>query len=275
MGTRFLPATKSIPKEMLPVVDKPLIHYAVEEALEAGIDTLIFIINRQKGAIREYFDRDEELESRLQAAGKHELHRRINDIIPSHVSAVYVIQDEPLGLGHAVWCAREVVGDEPFAVLLADDLIQSPAAGCLRQMVDEYEAGGYFSIGVEQIPRSSTGSYGIVSVLPRADGRRHIHAIVEKPAPEDAPSDLGVVGRYVLPGETFEMLGSLREGAGGEIQLTDAIAGLLDRHVLLAHAFDGERFDCGSRHGFIQATLAYALRDARLRASLLKYFGEQ
>jgi len=258
---------------MLPVVDKPLIHYAVEEALAAGIDTLIFIINRQKDAIREYFDRDEALQSHLKTTGKHELYDRIIDIIPAHVSTAYVIQDEPLGLGHAVWCAHEAVGDEPFAVLLADDLIQSAGPGCLRQMVDEYQATGFCSIGVEQIPRSQTGSYGIVSVEPHADGRRHIRAIVEKPAPEDAPSDLGVVGRYVLPAKIFPVLESLRAGVGGEIQLTDAIAALLETEPLLAHAFDGVRFDCGSRHGFIRATLAYALRDARLRDTLLEYIG--
>jgi len=221
LGTRFLPATKSIPKEMLPIVDKPLIQYAVEEAIEAGIDTLIFVTNHKKRAIMDYFDADEDLQSHLQAAGKHELQARIKEIIPSHVTTAYVIQEEALGLGHAVWCAKSLVGDEPFAVLLADDLIRSPGAGCLKQMVDEYQATGVGSIGVEQIPASMTDRYGIVSVQKDTDGRDYIREIVEKPAPDKAPSNLGVVGRYILPGEIFPLLESVRAGVGGEIQLTD------------------------------------------------------
>lgn len=272
LGTRFLPATKSIPKEMLPIVDKPLIQYAVEEAVEAGIDTLIFVTSHKKRAILDHFDLDEGLESHLLEHGKHELHQRISDIIPSHVSTRYVIQEEALGLGHAVWCARELVGNEPFAVLLADDLIRSPGIGCLKQMVDEYQATGLGSLGVEEIPASKTDRYGIVSVQKDEDGRNHIRAIVEKPAPEVAPSRLGVVGRYILPGEIFSLLESVQAGAGGEIQLTDAIAVLLKSQTLLAHAFEGVRYDCGSRQGFIKATIGYALEHDDLREDLLSYF---
>lgn len=271
LGTRFLPATKSIPKEMLPVVDKPLIQYAVEEAIEAGIDTLIFVTSRKKRAIMDHFDPDEELQKLLQAQGKDELHARINNIIPAHITTAYVIQEEALGLGHAVWCAKNLVGDEPFAVLLADDLIRSPANGCLKQMVDVYEATGSGSIGVETIPASMTDRYGIVSVERDASGRDRIHAIVEKPAPDVAPSNLGVVGRYILPGEIFSLLESVRAGVGGEIQLTDAIAAQLASQPLLAHAFEGVRYDCGSRQGFIRATIDYALEQDDLREELLAH----
>lgn len=271
LGTRFLPATKSIPKEMLPIVDKPLIQYAVEEAIEAGIDTLIFITSRKKRAISDHFSRDEDLQSLLLSQEKAELFNRINNIIPPHVSTDYVIQEEALGLGHAVWCAREVVGDEHFAVLLADDLIRSPRDGCLRQMVDEYQATGAGSIGVEQIPASMTDRYGIVSVQKDHTGRDYIQQIVEKPAPEFAPSRLGVVGRYILPGEIFSLLESVQAGVGGEIQLTDAISVQLGNQPLLAHAFDGVRYDCGSRQGFIRATVDYALEHAELRESILAH----
>jgi len=272
LGTRFLPATKSIPKEMLPIVDKPLIQYAVEEAVEAGIDTLIFVTSHKKGAILDHFDPDQELLSHLLAMGKDELHARINNIIPPDVSTEYVIQEEALGLGHAVWCARQRVGDEPFAVLLADDLIRSPGKGCLKQMVDEYHATGAGSMGVEKIPASMTDRYGIVSVRRDTTGRDYIREIVEKPAPDVAPSNLGVVGRYILPAEIFKLLESVRAGVGGEIQLTDAIASLLGSQPLLAHAFDGVRYDCGSRQGFIRATVDYALEHADLREDLLAYF---
>ena len=272
LGTRFLPATKSIPKEMLPVVDKPLIQYAVEEAVEAGIDTLIFVTSRKKRAILDHFDPDEELQTLLQRQGKSDLHASISHIIPKHVTTAYVIQEEALGLGHAVWCAKNLVGNEPFAVLLADDLIRSPRSGCLKQMVDEYQATGAGSIGVEKIPASMTDRYGIVSVQKDSTGRDRIHAIVEKPAPEVAPSNLGVVGRYILPGEIFPLLESVRAGVGGEIQLTDAIAAQLASQPLLAHAFEGVRYDCGSRQGFIRATVDYALEQDDLRDDLLAHF---
>ena len=272
LGTRFLPATKSIPKEMLPIVDKPLIQYAVEEALEAGVDTLIFVTSHKKRAILEHFDVDEALQSLLLEQGKQELYERVYKLIPDGVCIEYVIQEQALGLGHAVWCAKDLVGDEPFAVLLADDLIRSPARGCLKQMVDEYHATGAGSIGVEEIPASMTDRYGIVSVEKENGGRDYIQAIIEKPAPELAPSRLGVVGRYILPAEIFTRLESVRAGVGGEIQLTDAIAELLGSQPLLAHAFEGVRYDCGSRQGFIQATVDYALEHEELRDDLLAFF---
>jgi UTP--glucose-1-phosphate uridylyltransferase len=272
LGTRFLPATKSIPKEMLPIVDKPLIQYAVDEAVEAGVETIIFVTSHKKTAILDHFDPSETLESLLLAQGKDELCARIHNIIPDNVSTQYVIQEKALGLGHAVWCARKLVGNEPFAVLLADDLIRSPARGCLKQMVDEYYATGAGCIGVEEIPAAKTDRYGIVSVERDADGRNYIREIVEKPSPDKAPSNLGVVGRYILPGEIFKLLESVRAGVGGEIQLTDAIALQLKSHPLLAHAFEGVRYDCGSRQGFIRATVDYALEHDDLRDDLLDYF---
>jgi len=272
LGTRFLPATKSIPKEMLPIVDKPLIQYAVDEAVEAGIDTIIFVTSHKKGAILDHFDPDADLESLLLAQGKDELRARIHEIIPDHVSMQYVIQEKALGLGHAVWCARKLVGGEPFAVLLADDLIRSPGNGCLKQMVDEYHATGAGSLGVEAIPASMTERYGVVSVDKDEAGRNYIRQIVEKPKAENAPSNLGVVGRYILPGEIFSLLESVQAGVGGEIQLTDAIARQLQTKPLLAHAFEGVRYDCGSRHGFIRATVDYALERDDLRRDMLDYF---
>jgi UTP--glucose-1-phosphate uridylyltransferase len=271
LGTRFLPATKSIPKEMLPIVDKPLIQYAVEEAVAAGIDSLIFVTNHQKRAILDHFEPDVDLQSSLLAQGKDDLCARISNIVPGRVTIQYVIQEEALGLGHAVWCAKELVGNEPFAVLLADDLILSRQRGCLKQMVDEYQATGAGVIGVEEIPASMTDQYGVVSVEKDSDGRSHIREIVEKPGPELAPSNLGVVGRYILPGAIFSLLESVRAGVGGEIQLTDAIASLLAQQPLLAHAFDGVRYDCGSRQGFIRATVDYALEQDELREDLLSY----
>lgn len=272
LGTRFLPATKSIPKEMLPIVDKPLIQYAVDEAIEAGIDTIIFVTSHKKGAILDHFDPDAELESLLLEQGNDELRARIHDIIPDHVSMQYVIQEKALGLGHAVWCAKKLVGDEPFAVLLADDLIRSPGNGCLKQMVAEYHATGAGSLGVEAIPASMTERYGVVSVDEDEAGRKYIRQIVEKPKPENAPSNLGVVGRYILPGEIFSLLESVQAGVGGEIQLTDAIARQLESKPLLAYAFEGVRYDCGSRHGFIRATVDYALERDDLRGDMLSYF---
>lgn len=271
LGTRFLPATKSIPKEMLPIIDKPLIQYAVQEAIEAGIDTLIFVTSRKKRAILDYFEPDEDLQALLQEHGKEHLYKRLTEIKPPHVSIAFVIQDEALGLGHAVWCARSLVGNEPFAVLLADDLIRSKKRGCLKQMVDEYMATGAGVIGVENVPANMTDQYGIVSVEADESGRNYINAIVEKPAPDVAPSTMGVVGRYILPGEIFSLLGSVRAGVGGEIQLTDAISEQLKSHPMLAYAFDGVRYDCGSHKGFIRATVDYALENDELREDLLAH----
>ena len=253
-GTRFLPATKASPKEMLPIVDKPLIQYAVEEAIAAGATKLVFVTGASKRAIEDHFDTDAELEQALTDAGKDELLASIKGIVPDGVSCVYIRQGEPLGLGHAVLCARPAVGDEPFFVHLADDLIAGEP-GCLAQMADEYAEHGGSVIAVETVPPEQTSSYGIVAV----DEDRRITQIVEKPAPEDAPSDSGVVGRYLLAPEIFDKLENIGQGAGGEIQLTDGIADLLQEQPVYAYSFTGKRYDCGSKLGYLQATVAYGL----------------
>jgi UTP--glucose-1-phosphate uridylyltransferase len=259
LGTRFLPATKTVPKEMLPVVDRPLIQYAVDEAIEAGCDTMVFVTNRYKHAVADYFDKAYELEQKLEKAGKSELLALIRDVLPRNVRAVFVTQAEALGLGHAVLCAKPVVGNEPFAVLLADDLIWNKGPGALRQMADCAERENASVIAVQDVPREQTGSYGIVATENFNDRQGIISAIVEKPKPEVAPSNLAVVGRYVLSGRIFDLLEKTKPGAGGEIQLTDAIAALLKEEKALAYRFAGRRFDCGSRIGLIEATIQYAL----------------
>ena len=264
LGTRFLPATKTVPKEMLPVVDKPLIQYAVDEAIEAGCDTLVFVTNRYKHSVADYFDKAYELEQKLEKAGKSEQLAMIRDVLPRHVRAVFVLQAEALGLGHAVLCARPVIGEEPFAVLLPDDLIwngrsSAGGPGALRQMVELAGRENASVIAVQDVPRDQTGSYGIVATRDFSGRYGDISAIVEKPKPEVAPSTLGVVGRYVLSGRIFEFLDKTRPGAGGEIQLTDGIAALLKEERVIAYRFDGRRFDCGSRIGLIEATIQYAL----------------
>jgi UTP--glucose-1-phosphate uridylyltransferase len=271
LGTRFLPATKSIPKEMLPIVDKPLIQYAVEEALEAGIDTLIFVTSRKKHAISDHFDSAFELETRLAADGKTELLERINTIVPDGVSRVHVTQTEALGLGHAILCAESVVGDEPFAILLADDMIRNDGPGALSQMVQLHRESRSSVIGVEEIPDEMTTSYGVVGVDFDDSGHRVIHTMVEKPKLEDAPSRLGVVGRYILDSSVFACLGNVKPGAGGEIQLTDGIAAMLSSHPVLAYPFEGQRYDCGARQGFIKATIDYALEQPDLRDPVLAH----
>lgn len=259
LGTRFLPATKTVPKEMLPIIDKPLIQYAVDEAIEAGCDTLVFVTNRYKHAVADYFDKAYELEQKLERAGKHELLELVRNVLPEGVRAVFVTQAEALGLGHAVLCARPVVGDEPFVVMLPDDLIWNRGPGAVKQMVDLAEREQASVIAVQDVPREATGSYGIVAA-DVFDGRwGRINAIVEKPSPEDAPSTLAVVGRYVLSPRIFDLLEATRPGAGGEIQLTDAIAALLREHKTLAYRFQGTRFDCGTHLGLIEATIRYAL----------------
>ena len=255
-GTRFLPATKASPKEMLPIVDKPLIQYAVEEAIDAGATKLVFVTGSSKRAIEDHFDSDPELEAALKESGKDDLLRTIQDIVPKGVTCIYIRQGEPLGLGHAVLCARPAVGDEPFFVHLADDLIASDSP-CLTQMAAEHARHGGGVIAVETVPSEDTSSYGIVAVDEAHDNR--IIRIVEKPAPQDAPSNLAVVGRYLLPGEIFDKLETTGRGAGGEIQLTDAIADLLDETPIYAYAFEGERFDCGSKLGYLKATVAHGL----------------
>jgi UTP--glucose-1-phosphate uridylyltransferase len=264
LGTRFLPATKTVPKEMLPVVDKPLIQYAVDEAIEAGCDTLVFVTNRYKHSVADYFDKAYELEQKLEKAGKTELLAVIREVLPRHVRAVFVTQAEALGLGHAVLCARPVIGDEPFAVLLPDDLIWNGRSGeggpgALKQMADLAERENASVIAVQDVPREQTASYGIVDTEDFSGRQGLISAIVEKPKPEVAPSTLGVVGRYVLSGRIFDILEKTRPGAGGEIQLTDGIATLLKQERALAYRFEGRRFDCGSRIGLIEATIQYAL----------------
>jgi len=271
LGTRFLPATKSIPKEMLPIVDKPLIQYAVEEALEAGIDTLIFITSRKKHAISDHFDSSFELETRLAEGGKTELLERITSIVPQEVNRVHVTQTEALGLGHAILCAESVIGDEPFAILLADDMIRNDGAGAMSQMVEVHQQTGDSVIGVEEIPLEWTSSYGMVGVEDNDQGFKSIHTMVEKPAPKDAPSRLAIVGRYVLDAAVFPYLRSVQAGAGGEIQLTDGIAAMLESRSVLALPLEGDRFDCGSRHGFIKATIEYAMDHEEIRADMLDH----
>ena len=264
LGTRFLPATKTVPKEMLPIVDRPLIQYAVDEAIEAGCDTLVFITNRYTHAVADYFDKAYELEQKLERAGKTEQLELVRHVLPEGVRAIFVTQAEALGLGHAVLCAREVIGDEPFAVLLPDDLIWNRGAGALKQMADAAETSGASMIAVQDVPHEATGSYGIVATE-AFDGRQgRIKAIVEKPKPEVAPSNLAVVGRYVLSPRIFSLLEATRPGAGGEIQLTDAIAALLAEHPVHAYRFQGTRFDCGTHIGLIEATIRYALDHEKL-----------
>ena len=259
LGTRFLPATKTVPKEMLPIVDKPLIQYAVDEAIEAGCDTLVFVTNRYKHSVADYFDKAYELEQKLERSGKTEQLELVRNVLPPHVRAVFVTQAEALGLGHAVLCAKPIVGDEPFAVLLPDDLIWNRGPGALKQMADAAEASGASVIAVQDVPRAQTGSYGIVATDPFVGRSGRIHAIVEKPRPEEAPSTLAVVGRYVLDGGIFDLLERTTPGAGGEIQLTDAIAALLADKRVDAYRFQGTRFDCGTHLGLIEATIRYAL----------------
>ena len=259
LGTRFLPATKTVPKEMLPIVDKPLIQYAVDEAIEAGCDTLVFVTNRYKHAVADYFDKAYELEQKLEKAGKAEQLDLVRNVLPAGVQAVFVTQAEALGLGHAVLCARAVVGDEPFAVVLPDDLIWNRGPGALKQMADAAERSGSSVIAVQDVPRAQTGSYGIVATDAFEGRQGRITAIVEKPRPEEAPSNLAVVGRYVLNPRIFDLLEATRPGAGGEIQLTDAIAALVREETVNAYRFQGTRFDCGTHLGLIEATIRYAL----------------
>ena len=259
LGTRFLPATKTVPKEMLPIVDRPLIQYAVDEAVEAGCDTLIFVTNRYKHAVADYFDKAYELEQKLERAGKTEQLELIRNVLPPGVRAVFVTQAEALGLGHAVLCARPVVGDEPFAVVLPDDLIWNRGHGALSQMADVAEATGASVIATQDVPRDQTGSYGIVATEAFSDRKGRMTAIVEKPDPAAAPSTLAVVGRYVLSPRIFDLLESTTPGAGGEIQLTDAISALLAEQPVLAYRFRGTRFDCGTHLGLIEATIRFAL----------------
>lgn len=269
-GTRFLPATKASPKEMLPIVDKPLIQYAVEEALAAGVTKLVFVTGSSKRAIEDHFDVDFELESTLEQSGKHDLLQLVRNIVPAGVSCIYIRQGIPLGLGHAVLCAEPAVGDEPFFVHLADDLIYSEVP-CLLQMRQHFERCGSSVLGVETVPKDQTGSYGIVAIEEQADGIDSVTNIVEKPAPEDAPSNLAVVGRYILTPGIFDELRNTGRGAGGEIQLTDGIAALLNKERVSVLPFSGTRYDCGSKIGYLRATIEYALRHPELGENFRAY----
>ncbi len=271
LGTRFLPATKANPKEMLTVVDKPLIQYAAEEAVNAGIKELIFVTSSSKRAIEDHFDKNYELESELERKGKHELLEMVREIVPEDVSCIYVRQPEALGLGHAVLCAAPIVGDEPFAVILADDLIY-PGKNCvLGQMVSVYNDRECSILGVEEIPPEETDKYGIVDPE-ESEGRiTKLKSIVEKPHPKDARSNLAVVGRYILSPAIFNLLVDIPRGAGGEIQLTDAIERLLQDESVLAYQFEGKRYDCGSKLGYLQATIEHALLHPDLREAFLEY----
>ncbi len=274
LGTRFLPATKTVPKEMLPIIDRPLIQYAVDEAIEAGCDTLIFVTNRYKHAVADYFDKAYELEQKLEAAGKLEQLELVRNPLPPGVRAVFVTQTEALGLGHAVLCAKAVIGDEPFAVMLPDDLIWNRGPGALTQMADAAEASGASMIAVQDVDREKTASYGIVATDGFADRQGRIRAIVEKPSPADAPSTLAVVGRYILSPRIFDLLEDTTPGSGGEIQLTDAIARLLTEEAVNAYRFQGTRFDCGTHIGLIGATIRYALDHEKLSDAAQRMMSE-
>ncbi len=269
-GTRFLPATKASPKEMLPVVDKPLIQYAAEEALAAGARNLVFITGASKRAIEDHFDSDPELEAALEAQGKRDLADALRGMLPADAACIYIRQPAPLGLGHAVLCAEPVVGREPFYVHLADDLIDA-GPPVLVQMRDQYLSTGGSLIGVQQVARSETGRYGIVATDGAGGKVACISRIVEKPKPAEAPSDLAVVGRYLLSGSVFGHLRRIGRGAGGEIQLTDGIAALLAEEPVYAYRFDGKRYDCGSKQGYLEATVEYALQHPELGEGFARY----
>lgn len=273
-GTRFLPVTKASPKEMLPIVDKPLIQYAVDEALSAGAETLVFITGSSKRAIEDHFDSNPELETVLQTQGKQELLDTLRGILPTWASCVYIRQPAPLGLGHAVLCARPVVGDAPFMVHLADDLIDAPVS-CLKQMVDVFSTHGGSVLGVQTVPKQETDKYGIVTLeqeIVKRVGR--ISHIVEKPKPDKAESTLAVVGRYLLAGSIFDDLAKIGKGAGGEIQLTDGIARLMRREPVYAFEFEGKRYDCGNKLGYLQATVEYGLKHSSLGSDFAAYLKE-
>ncbi|MCW8903814.1 UTP--glucose-1-phosphate uridylyltransferase GalU [Sedimenticola sp.] len=273
MGTRFLPATKASPKEMLPVVDKPLMQYAVEEAVAAGMTDLIFITGRTKRAIEDHFDKAYELEAELEASGKFALLEIVRNTVPDNVNCIYIRQSAVLGLGHAVLCAAPVVGDEAFAVMLADDLLDNPGGDpVLKQMVDVYNYHRCSVLGTMNVPREETQAYGIVSTEEGQSGAvQRMTGIVEKPAPEKAPTTQAVVGRYILTQRIFYHLRNLEPGAGGELQLTDAIASLLKEEAVLAHQYDGVRYDCGSKLGYLKATVEFGLRHPEVADEFADY----
>lgn len=274
LGTRFLPATKASPKEMLPVVDKPLIQYAVKEAIDAGCDEIIFVTGRGKRAIEDHFDVSHELETQLEAAGKHDLLEEVRDILPDHVTAVAIRQSRPLGLGHAVYCARKVIGNEPFAVLLADDMIYGGRNPVLSQMSDLFDQVQGSIVAVEEVDPAETHKYGIVKTTMQDDRTGKLSEIVEKPLPENAPSNLAVVGRYILTPEIFEKLENMPKGSGGEIQLTDGIAALLADQDVYSYAYQGKRYDCGSKLGYLAATVEYGVNHKDLGDDFKFYLKE-
>lgn len=271
LGTRFLPATKASPKEMLPIVDKPLIQYAAEEAVAAGATELIFIIGRNKRSIPDHFDKSFELEATLEAGKKTKMLEDIRNILPKNVSCIYIRQAEALGLGHAVLLAKSVVGDEPFSVILADDLIDADKPA-MQQMTELFEQQGASILGVEDVDPSETASYGIVDAV-EVDGPNvlELNDIVEKPQPEEAPSNLAVVGRYILTPEIFTCLENVKPGKGGEIQLTDGIAALMEQQKVLAYRFDGKRYDCGSKLGYVKANVEYSLKHEEFGTEFAQY----
>lgn len=271
LGTRFLPATKSVAKEMLSIVDKPLIQYGAEEAFEAGINKLVFIVGRTKNSIIDHFDKSYELETELAIRGKDSLLKIVKDVIPDGVACVFIRQSEALGLGHAVLCAEAAVGHEPFAVILPDDLIRNEGEGCVKQMVavfDEYQAS---IIGTQTVAIEESDKYGMVAGARVADRIARVEEIVEKPSPAKAPSDQAIVGRYVLTPKIFDLLRTTQRGAGDEIQLTDAIAALREYEQVLSYSFEGRRYDCGSKIGYLQATVEFALQHDELADDFKKY----
>ncbi|QWF71492.1 UTP--glucose-1-phosphate uridylyltransferase GalU [Methylomonas paludis] len=275
LGTRSLPATKAIAKEMLPVVDKPLIQYAVEEAIAAGIDTMIFVLGRNKNSIADHFDKSYELEKELEKSGKAELLKLVREILPAHVSCAFVRQAEALGLGHAVHCAKPLVGNEPFAVLLPDDLIEDGTRGCLKQMTDLFNEKQSSILAVERVDPQETHKYGIVEHTEVAPSVGRLVSIVEKPKPEVAPSNVAVVGRYILTPAIFEKIESTGRGAGGEIQLTDAISALLADEQVLSYEFAGNRYDCGSKFGFLLANVEYGLLHPEISSEFAAYLQQR
>ncbi len=275
LGTRFLPATKASAKEMLPIVDKPLIQYAVMEAVAAGAEQLIFITSNNKNSILDHFDRSYELEKTLEEKGKTEVLKMLREVLPPGVSCVYIRQPEALGLGHAVACAEVAVGDEDFSVILADDLIDGRMRPCLAQMQRIYSEFGTSVIAVQRVPKEETHKYGIVEIEEIRPGLGEIKRIVEKPAPEDAPSNLAVVGRYILNPRIFKLIESTERGAGGEIQLTDAIARMLEEQTVLAYEFEGTRYDCGSKLGYLQANVDYALKNPEFGEEFAEWLADR
>jgi len=271
LGTRFIPATKAMAKEMLTVVDKPIIQYAVEEAFAAGIEQIIFVTGRGKKALEDHFDRSYELETMLQAKGKTDLLRQVNELVPRTGTIVYTRQHDPLGLGHAIWCARDIVGDEPFAVLLADDMIQTPEKPVLAEMVEKFDRFRASIAAVMEVEKDQTERYGILDADTLEKDMVKINDMVEKPKPKEAPSNLAIVGRYILTPRIWEYLGKKQTGAGGEIQLTDAMKGLLTEQPVFGYKFRGTRFDCGDKAGFQMANLSFALERPELRGKLLDF----